>query len=308
MKNIYLTGIIAVLLLFSLVILVSSQNISDNSTGINNNSTEYPSSNYTNGYDKNSSELNESVSLIGIVPDTFKIGDVQLNIRVRNNEKESKTNLIAIVSGEGYSTYDIVPIDTLDFQARDYIIVTGNFKQPGNITLTIKIDNNVFYQNVTVLSQSKEDLEEQQRVEAEKQETLANLSSQLSDLKDKYSNLESDYYDKKDNNYDVSKVNLDQLKSYLRSIDSNLLNEDIKNAKANIKLANDEYNDQKAKVDSSTTKSILTRLKDNAIVFSAIAGAILTFFALSELLKRKGEHIVGRIKPRPLEEKPKKKK
>lgn len=49
---------------------------------------------------------------------------------------------------------------------------------------------------------------------------------------------------------------------------------------------------KKNKLDSAETISILTRLKENAVFFSAIAGAIITFFALSELLRRKGEGIV----------------
>ena len=238
---------------------------------------------------------NSSIQILTISPDTFKIGDVQLNIKVQNNDNITKSNLVALVSGKGYSTYDITGIDSLAPGEKDYIFVNGNFKESGNITLTIKIDNNIFYENISVLIQSQADIEEQARLEKEKQDALANLSSELSDLKQKYSQLETDYYNKKDNNYDVSKVSLEQLKNYIRAIESDILNEDIKNARANLNLANDEYLNQKNKLDSSEKISLIARLKENAVIFSAIAGALLTFFALSELLKRNGQHIVGRI-------------
>ena len=235
------------------------------------------------------------ITIISIVPDTFKIGDVQLNIRIQNNDNTTKTNLIALVSGRGYSTYDIIGIDSLAPNAKDYIIVSGNFKENGNITLVIKIDNNLFYKTVIVLSQSQADIEEQARLEQEKKDILANLSSQLSELKKKYSILETDYYAKQADNYDLSKVSLDQLKSYIRAIDSSILNEDIQNSRINLNLAYQEYEDQRTKLDSATSKSLVTRLKDNAVIFSAIAGALLAFFALSEIIKRNGEHIARKI-------------
>lgn len=175
----------------------------------------------TNVISQEDSSMNaslSSVSILSITPDTSKIGDVQLNIKVQNNENITKSNLVAIVSGKGYSTYDITGIDSLAPGEKDYIFVNGNFKESGNITLTIKIDNNLFYKNVSVLTQSQADIEEQARLEQEKKDALANLSQELSGLKQRYSVLETNYYDKKDNSYDVSKVNLDQLKSYIRAI------------------------------------------------------------------------------------------
>jgi len=42
--------------------------------------------------------------------------------------------------------------------------------------------------------------------------------------------------------------------------------------------------------------SLAAKLKDNAVLFSTLAGAIITFFTLYELLKRKKENIKEKIK------------
>jgi hypothetical protein len=288
MKKSDLSLILIFVIMFSLVGIIAEDNT--------NFSLEYPA-NSTNISTisinpSNISTPNTSVSIISIIPRNFKIGDAQINIRVQNNDNTTKTNLIAIISGKGFSTYDVVPIDSLAPGERDYIILTCSLREAGNITLTIRIDDNIFKEEISVIDPV---IVEQQIQEEQNKQILVNLSLEFLNLKQNYSTFENEYYYKKDNNYDVSKVNLDQLKSYIRTIDSNLLNEDIKNTRANIKLANDEYIYQKDKLDSSTTISLLTRLKDNAVLFSAIAGAILTFFALSELLRRKGENIVGKI-------------
>jgi len=286
-------------ILFILLFLISSLFADINS------SLEYSANNYSDinltttnsslNISLNSSLVfipNTSVSIISIIPKNFKLGDTQINIRVQNNDNITKINLVALISGRGFSTYDVIPIESLEPSSKDYILLTGNFREPGNITLTIRIDDNVFKEEMTVINQY---VIEKQNEEEQNKQILANLSLEFVNLKQNYITLENEYYYKKDNNYDVSKVNLDQLITYIRTIDSNLLNEDIKNARANIQLASNEYIYQKNKLDSSITISILSRLKENAILFSAIAGAILTFFALSEILKRKSENIVGRM-------------
>jgi len=279
--------------LFVLLPIFADENSSVSYPLSNTSNIEYPASNYSNLPTINSSSQdnspNISVSIINLVPRNFKLGDTQISIRVQNNDNKVKTNLAALVSGKGFATYDVIPIDSLAPGEKDYIILLGNFREAGNLTLTIRIDDNVFKEEVSVVDQY---LIEQQNQEEENRQILANLSAEFLILKQNYITLENDYYTKKDTNYDVSKVSLDQLKAYIRVVDSSILNEDVKNAKSNLKLASDEYLDQKNKLDSAETISILTRLKENAAFFSAIAGAIITFFALSELLRRKGEGIV----------------
>ncbi|MFA5259164.1 MAG: hypothetical protein WC979_06660 [Candidatus Pacearchaeota archaeon] len=285
--------IILLIGVFSIVPVFSDENSSIIPTVQNTSNIEYPASNYSNISEiTNTSVPNISISLINIIPRSFNLGDTQISIRVQNNDQVAKKNLAALVSGKGFATYDVIPIDILAPGERDYILLLGNFREAGNLTLTIRIDDNVFKEEVSVIDQY---LIEQQNQEAENKQILANLSVEFLILKQNYTFLENYYYAKKEDNYDVSKVSLDQLKIYIRAVDSSILNEDIKNAKSNLKLASDEYVDQKTKLDSATTISIITRFKENAVFFSAIAGAIITFFALSELLKRKSENLVQTI-------------
>ena len=235
------------------------------------------------------------ITIIGFIQKIFKIGDEQFNIKVQNNKNESLNNLIALVSGKGYSTYDMIHIDNLGPGEKDYIIVMGNFKESGNITLTIKINNDVFYQDIVIIGLGQKDIEGQARLEKDKIDTLNNLSNQLLDLKQKYSELETDYYNKKDD-YDLSKASLTDFKKYVSDIEIDIINENIKDAKAKVQLANDAYTEQKKKLSEAQSISTVTKLKNNALVFSTIAGALITFFALYELLKRKSENVVGTIK------------
>ncbi len=237
-----------------------------------------------------------AIEIISFIPQTFKIGDVQFNIKIKNNRNETLNNIIALISGKEFSTYDITPIDSLEENQRDYILVSGNFKESGNITLTIKINEQTFYQNISVINENQADIDEKLKQQQDKIDTLNNLSQQLQDLKQRYSQLETDYYNKKDLEYDLSKVNLDDLKKYINEIESAIINEGIKEASAKLILANEAYSEQKKKLDESQTRSLIMRIKDNALIFSTITGAVLAFFTLYELLKRKSENVVQGVK------------
>jgi hypothetical protein len=249
----------------------------------NENTTE------TNNETNKTIPLIEKIELLDIIPKNFNIGDAQFNIRIQNNHAEALNNLVPIISGKGFSAYEVIPIDSIKPGEKDYLIISGNFKESGAITLTIKISEEIFYQDVFVENPDEKINTEE---ENEKKEVLSNLSSQLLDLKQKYSQLESEYFDKKDNDYDLSKVNIDDLKSYIRNIEMDIFNEDIKNSIAKISIAYESYEDQKKKLENSKQKSSISKLKEYSLIFSTIAGAFITLFALSELLKNKSKKVV----------------
>jgi len=234
-----------------------------------------------------------AIELIALIPTTFKIGDVQFDIRVKNNYNKTLENLMAFVTGNGFSTYEVIGIDLLEPQEKNNIIVFGNFKESGNITLMIKIDKNIFYRNVTVIDDKEENEENMMK---QKIETLNNLSQQLFDLKQRYYKLELEYNNKKSNNYEVSDVNLEPIKKYIEEIELDINNENIKNAKAKLSIANEIYTEEKNKLENAKQKSFILILKDYAFIFSTIAGALVTFFVLSELLKKKSEGLIKNIK------------
>ncbi len=223
------------------------------------------------------------ISLINFFPTEAKVGDVQFNIQIKNGGNETMNNLIAFVSGRGYSSYDIIPVDSLAPGEKSYILVYGNLKESGNETLTLRIDREIFYKNITVENPDEEVITDFERERVE----LENVSQQIEELKGKYASLELEISDKKDNGYDVSKISLDDLKKYLRNAEASVLDGNLKNANSNLKLAMEEYEYQKSKLDAAKAIPTINKIKDYAIIFSAIAGSILAFFAVYELLIKK---------------------
>jgi hypothetical protein len=231
----------------------------------------------------------KTVEIKGFFPSSVKVGDVQLNINVQNLGDNELTSLGAFVSGDGFATYDMIPIDSLKSQEKSYILVSGNFRKAGEINLTIRINQETFYRAVNVTDSSA--------VLAQINKELENkVLFDYSVLKENYSSLEGIVSTKKSDGYDVSSIILSDLKSLLRSAQENILSGKINEANVKLGLARDEYEIQNAKLAEINKISLGQKLKDNAVLFSTLAGAIITFFTLYELLKKKKETLKQTIK------------
>jgi len=234
--------------------------------------------------------------LAGIEPKEANPGDVVVTINVVNTGTVALNNLMPVVVGRGFSAYNIVPIALLNPNQTAPAYIEGKFREKGEILLAIKISDKVFYEKVSIKAEpyfvNETKLKE---MEEARQDELIDLSAKLDDLKAKYISLETDLQNK-EGDYDVSRVKLDELKGYLRTSESSLLSGDAEKTKINIALANNEYVDQKRLIDESKKKPFMQKIKDNIIVISSIAGAIITLFALYELLKKKKEGLYQKIK------------
>jgi len=241
---------------------------------------------------ENLSEIKHSdIELLKFFPKEVKLGDVQFNLQIKNNKNQSLENVLAYIFGNGFSTYDIISIENLETNGKDYIFVNGNFRESGEINLTIKIEGYTFYQKVSVIDINEGIEKTDEELDLEK---LNNLNIQLEDLKKNYTDLEIAILEKKEERYDVLNINLDELKKNIRTVDADILRKDVNLAEINFKLALEEYEFQKEKLDKAKIMPLINRIKENALVFSAIFGTILAFFALSELLKKKsGEVVTG---------------
>lgn len=240
----------------------------------------------------------EDISLKNFIPKEFKLGDAQFSIQIQNNKNETLTNVMAFVSGKGFSTYDIAPIETLDPGEKGYLLVNGNFKESGLIPLAIKINQNTIYQNVTVLGETQKDIERAEQLLKEqeaKKKTLADLSSSLETLKQNFSSLESTLSQKEKDGYDIKGIKLDDLRDYIKDAQAGIFGEHVEDARININLAAEEYESLESKIPNLQKISIVTKFKDNAVIFSSIAGAIITFFALYELLKKKSSSVTTTV-------------
>jgi hypothetical protein len=265
------------LFLFSFV--CAAENISVNSTNETLNVTINESVNVTQNV-----TILPNLEIKNFFPTTFKPGDSQLNIYVQNNGP-TLNNLGAFIEGNGYSTYNLVPISILETNGKNYIIVTGNFRDSGKINLTITINGEKFYQEVTVTSDKTEQVVTD----------FGNISIQLDELKRNYDLLEQKTAEKKSAGYDISKINLADLKNFIRNIETAVLTKNAENALVNLKLATEEYNYQTKKLESSPKIGLVGKLRENAVLFSTIAGALVTFFTLYELLKKKSSKIVEKV-------------
>jgi len=243
----------------------------------------------------------ELIMMSDFVPKEFRVGDVQFNVKVKNVGTVKMENLAALVSGKGYSTYDVISIDSLKPDESSYIIVMGAFKERGNIRLTIRIGDFQFYQDVTVIDPSSVDdnkkLEEMKKAEQEKKRNLELLSKQLDDMEKNYTSLETALHDKKVNKYDVSEISLADLKASLRSARASLAVDDAIGAKASLSRAEDEFEYQKGKIESAQLikRSFWDTVRNNLLLVSSTAGAILTLVAAYELLKKKKESISTKV-------------
>lgn len=277
--------IVALMYIFSTSAQTTNETILINDTNITNS---------TNSTNVLSDILTDNLVLTSLFPKDAKVGDAQLNIQVQNVGDVEIKNIIAIVSGRGYSTYNVVPIDSLKTGEKSYVIVSGNFREEGIIPLEIKINNQIFYQNVSVVNPDAKTEEQNLEAESQKKNQIAELSSKLESLKQNYSALEKEVEDKK-GTFDTSEVSLSDLKKFMRDAEADIMAGDLQNAKININFAMNEYNDQLSKFEHLKKVPLLTKLRENAVLFSTIAGALITFFALYELLKKKKEHIKQKI-------------
>lgn len=244
------------------------------------------------------------VAVISFVPTEFKIGDIQFSIQIQNNDAKELKNIMAFVTGKGFSTYNMVPIDSLKPGEKSYVIIMGTAKEEGTVTLTIKINNQVFYQNITVLdplsSVNQAKLSQIQATEKENAAAISQLSPQLEDLKNKLKALETDYKVKETNNYDLSEVNLNDLRNYIKNAQSSIIQKDVEQAIVSLTLGLEEYTTQKASLDSAgKMKGLWAKwLKDNLGLLAGIAasiGALVTFY---ELIKKKTAPLTTKVKER----------
>ncbi len=242
-----------------------------------------------------------SFDMVDFLPKRFNIGDAQFNIKIKNKGNVKLGKLVALVSGKGYATYDVMPIEYLNPGESSYIIVMGSFKTAGEIELTIKVNDDIFVQNVTVVDPYYVDAAQRRKDEAAaaaaKRQLIEVLETQVKELELNYTALETELRVKKENNYDVADISLVDLKSYIRDARSSILMEDPVKAKASIEVAHDELQYQAEKISEAKLikKSWMDTFRSNLLLISSTAGAILTLFAAYELFKKKKEAVAEKV-------------
>jgi len=240
--------------------------------------------------------------MVAILPREFKVGETTLNIQIKNTGTTVLNNLMAFVSGKGFASYDVTPIDLLRPGEKSYIVVSGTFEKEGNVTLTIWVQDKSFYYNVTVMDPDalarEQQLNQLEYAQERARASIAVISAQLADLINNYTQLENDLERKRSSSYDVSNVNLEDLKKFVRNTQSSLVRGDAQEANASFTVTLNEYNDQKSKLDKApfVKKTLLMKIKDQAVLISTLSGAVIASFTLYELLKKKKDALYRKVK------------
>jgi hypothetical protein len=239
--------------------------------------------------------------VISVIPSQFKVGDAQFNIQVKNTGNTDLRDIVALVSGKGYATIDVVGIDLLEPGESSYIIVQGSFKERGGINLTIRIDGRPFHRLVYVIDPNYDADQAKaaalRKAELAKSKELQNLTEQVDELDDAYIALEAELKQKKEAEYDVADIDLSDLKVAIRSAKASLAVSDVEGAKAGMKIASEEYDYQKRKLDESEKieQSFFEKSRNVLLVISSTVGAIVTIFAFWELMKKKKESLGEKV-------------
>lgn len=229
--------------------------------------------------------------IITLTPTEVKQGDVILTLTIENNGTVALQNLIPLISGKGFSVYDVVSIKEVAPAETASAYVLGHFSDAGTIALTIKMNGKTEIQRVVVSGTS----ENEEEREAAKKEALETLSTQIRQLEEDFAVLENTL-EEKQKKYVVSDVDLSVLKEYIRTAQTHILSGKVEEANISIILAQTEYGDLKNKVDTAKKKSLWDILKDNVLLISTLAGAILTLFAFIEFVRKKHAGIYQKIK------------
>ncbi len=236
----------------------------------------------------------EDFEIVSFEPNVVVTGDVVFDMQIKNTGNVELRGLVPVIIGKGFATYDVSTISVLKPGQKSHLTVLGRLSEVGTILLTIKIKDKIFYQTIEVGSSAPVNTNLSGKEGGRKTE-MELLSQKIEELKNKYDSLEEEMLKKKDN-YDLSAVSLSDLKSHIRNAESALLGGDVLRANISITLAFNEYADQKKNLDHAPKKPFLMILKENALIISAIAGSVLTLFALYELIKKKQEGLYKKIK------------
>jgi hypothetical protein len=238
-------------------------------------------------------ECVEELSIERMFPNSTKIGETQLNILIRNSGTVGLSNVYALVSGDGITVIEKIPISYLAGGDKDYAFVKINASKPGSIDLVVKL---------FAAGKLKKTVVEQIAVAAEKvdkpavKEDIASdgpdvkeVSERLDTMKDKFRVLEQDYLDKKTKGYGVETVydSLKKAQDYLINAQSYLFEGDYRRALANLEISEELLTsvEEQLAVAKKQEVKFSDKLRNNMIYVGSIAAALVSSFTAYGFIK-----------------------
>lgn len=238
-----------------------------------------------------------AISFIDFFPKKFDLGDVQLNVLIQNTGNVPLHDVSGIVTGDGISTYDVVPIDKLNPGEKNYILLFISTKKSGDIPIVFKILDKLYKTKLTINNpDAVVDTEKKQMEE----EALHNRTVQLGDLMQNLTktldSVEEGYYVKKGQGYDIHTTPEDA-KTYLRNAQASFAKRDLDNTEANLVLLQSELSDLQKSLDTAVKQkpSINDRLKDNVPWITALLTGVIAVITITERFKKKSDALKEKL-------------
>lgn len=242
-------------------------------------------------------EDTQEVALGSYFPHTFKQGPQQeITVVIVNEGKASVKNLKAKITGAGVQYLSSTTIDELAPGDEDSLVVRMNIINSGNLTVSLKVLDQVFSLTIQVATEVQYSPEE--------------LQSQLAVIKNKLQEQEGIYADKKAEGYFVSEVydSIKSTKEQLREAQQQILTSQFSSAKVSLDLADSSLGDitEGLKTAKKQEVTFLLWLKENAVAITAILAAVGTVggvvVKLTNHAKRLGENVQKVIIKRTIKE------
>lgn len=234
-------------------------------------------------------ECLEEIQVDKLSPQKFELGITQLNILIRNTGTVDLVNIYATISGDGITTIERIPIETLPRGDKDYTFSKINLTKSGEIDLVIKIFVDEALKKTEVRQITVTELVKQNKPNSEEQElNVTELSKKLSTTKDRYNAVLKKYEEKKEE-YELSGMqeNFKDTKSYLISAQSALVEEEYKKAVANLAISEENLNDLEKNLEEAKKKktNLSDKLRSKMIYIGSIAAAIVSIFTAYGIIK-----------------------
>ncbi|MSS75056.1 hypothetical protein EXS73_02485 [Candidatus Pacearchaeota archaeon] len=268
------------------------ENVSFLSTNTSNVTFEpisfFASSNTT----MNATPLAPQLEVFKLVPDMFHAGDMQFSILFVNNGTAPLYTSSVGVYYPGFASYSVSVLEELAPGAKGFVLLSGRFEKAGEGNLTINVNSDTFILPITVVAATGGIVKSEEVLEAQ----LGNVSVHLREVKQRYILLERDLAMKGKERYAIDSLSLDDAKAYLRDAEAALIRREPLEAQAGLALAEDELALRALQLSVVEKKSLLDSLKENAVLFSTLGGALVMFFTLYELLKKKSAGAVETVK------------
>ena len=295
-----------------------TQNLSANGTDqqIEPNITLYELSNETSNETNDASPTEPvveqvpsivSFSLTNFTPREFEAGDVDMELTIKNTGTVPLQGLVPVIVGRGFFIYDVIPIAQLLPGESKVSEVLGHMSEKGTTILTIKINDQLFYQkvrvtgDVTEINQTLLDQIEQDRIKNKQ-----TITEQLDELKDKTDELERTL-ELKANDYLLEGITTKDLLQYLQDTKYQLVADNVNLANVSVVLAQNEYDDLMHQLETAPKKSFWSKVNDNILIISTIGGALITIFTLYEIFQKKQDDIKKKLNEKKGEKEPEKK-